>query len=149
MTLFVAVVASNLVQIVCRSVQIIPVLIIVFFLIGLTRLGYVDSSGRDKAYLLLLVLLLSSMAVFLLLPSLSGRLWVTGAGTCFRGQGLRFFLLEIFSWLALGTDLSCGRIGWPGALRTVLIHVFSGGPRLYICFGLGGNCFFPYLDEKF
>ena len=129
MALFVAVVAPNLVQVPCRSTQTILVSIIVFFLVGLIQLGGVDSGGRNRAFLASSILF-PSAAVFLLPSSLSGRLRVTGAGSWqFQSPDLRFFLLGVFCQLALGTGLGFGRVGWLGALRTVLIYVFSGGPR--------------------
>ena len=71
MALFVAVIASNLVQIAYHSARTIPVSIIILDLIGLSRFGCVDSVGQDGAFLILLVMLLLSAAVLLFLPSLS------------------------------------------------------------------------------
>ena len=72
MTFFVTIVALYLAQILCYSAQTILVLIIVFFEVN--RLGAIDSDGQAQAFLTLLTLLLLSVAVFLLSPSLSGKL---------------------------------------------------------------------------
>ena len=129
MAFFAAVVVSNLIQIACCSAQIILVLIIIFFLVGLTRLGCVDFASRCKAFMTSSVLLLLSTMIFLLLPSLSRRLRVIGAASCFRGPGLKFFFLGVFSQLALSTGLGRSRVSWLRPLKTVLIHVLDGNPR--------------------
>ena len=128
MALFIAVVALYLAQIVCRSAQMIPVSIIVFFLICITRLGCVDSTDRGGTFLTSSVLLLPSATAFFLFLSLSGRLQVTGAGSCqFRSPDLRLFFPEILYWLAL--VLSRGGIGWLGAPKTVLVYILNSGPQ--------------------
>ena len=145
---FVAIVALYLAQIACRSAQTIPVSIIVLFLIGLTWLGCVDSASQGEAFLTSSVLLLPFATVFFLPPSLSGRLRVTEVRSCwFRSPDLRLFLLGVLYWLAL--VLGHDGVGWPGALGTVLVHIFSDGPRPWVCLGLGNNCFLHYLEEVF
>ena len=134
---FLTVIALDLTQIACRSARTIPVSIIVLFFIGLTRLGCVDSGGRGEAFLTSSVSLLSSAAVLFLPPSLSGRLRVTGAGSCFRGPGLRFFHPRVLYWLGLGL----GRRGVHRSIASVawLIEVSAGG-GLYLGLGLGSDC---------
>ena len=72
MALFVAVLAPGLTHITCRPIRTILILvsvsitipIIVLFLIGLTRLGCIDSGGRGGAFSLSLPLIISA-TVFL------------------------------------------------------------------------------------
>ena len=71
MALFIKHVILNLIQILYYSAQTILILIIVFFFIGFTRLGYVNSSGQGRAFLILSILL--TTAVFFFLPSLSKK----------------------------------------------------------------------------
>ena len=139
MAYFLIVIALDLTQIACRSAQTIPVSIIVFFLIGLTRLGCVDFGGRGGAFLISSVLLLLSAAVLLLPLSLSGRLWVTGTGSCFRGPGLKFFYPKVLYRLGLSlghqdVHRSIASVAW-------LIEVSASG-GLYLGLGLNSDCFF-------
>ena len=128
MAFFVIIIIPNLVQTLCRTAQTIPSLIIVLF--GLNQLGDIDSGGRSRVFLASSTLLLSSATVVLLLSSLSGRLRVTRAESWqFWSPDLGLFLTRVFYQLALDTGLGRSRVGWPGVLRTVLVHIFSGGLR--------------------
>ena len=126
MALFIAVITPNLVQVLCRAAQTYLVSIIVLF--GLYQFGGVDSCGQGRAFITSSILLWSA-AILFLPTSLSGKFWVTIAGSCFRDPGFRFFLLKVFCQLALCIGLSHGRVSWLGAPSTVLIHVLSGDPR--------------------
>ena len=64
MAFFAVAIAPNFAQVRCRSAWTILVLIIVFFYIGLTQLGSIDSNSWGIAFLALSVLLLLSVAVF-------------------------------------------------------------------------------------
>ena len=137
---FLTVIVLDLTQIACRSAQTILVSIIILFLIGLTRLGCVDSGGRGGAFLLSLLLVISTAFFLLFLPSLSGRLWVTGAGNWqFWGPGLRFFYLRVFYQLGLG--LGCQSMHQLIALVALLVEVLDGR-GLYLRLGLGSDCSF-------
>ena len=137
---FLTVIALDLTQIAYRSTWTIPISILVLFLIGFTRLGCLDSVGQGGAFLLSLLLVISTAFFFLFPPSLSGRLRVTEEGSWqFWGPGLRFFHPRIFYQLGLGF----GRRGVHQSIvsMTLLVGVSAGG-GLYLCFGLGSDCFF-------
>ena len=78
MAFFPAVIVLYLAQIAYQSAKTILVLMIVFF--GLNRLGGNNSDGRNRTLLALSMLTLST-AIFLLLPSISERLWIIGTGS--------------------------------------------------------------------
>ena len=63
MTLFIVIIVFYFAQVIGRPVQTILVSIIILF-IGLTRLGYIDSGGQDRAFLLVLLLIILSVVFF-------------------------------------------------------------------------------------
>ena len=72
MVFFITVITCNLTHVTWYLVRTVWVLILFFLLVGLSRLGCIDSSSRGKAFLTSAVPLVILATVFLLfLPSLS------------------------------------------------------------------------------
>ena len=138
---FLTVIVLDLTQIVYYFAQTILVLIIVFFLISLTRLGCVDFNSRNRIFLPLSILLVPLAAIFLLFPpSLSGRLQVTGAESWqFWGPDFRFFHSRFFYQLGLG--LGCQNMHQLIASVAWLVKVLAG-KGMYLGLGLNSNCRF-------
>ena len=80
MALFVTIVTPHFTQVLCRPARTILILILVFFLIGLARLGSIDSDSRVGAFWLLLSLIMLVTVFFLIPLSLNERLGVVRAG---------------------------------------------------------------------
>ena len=82
---FIAVIIRNLTHVTRCLVRTVLVSILFFLLVGLSKLGCIDSGGWSGAFLTSLVLLVILATVFLVfLPSLSRALGVVRAGRSCR-----------------------------------------------------------------
>ena len=127
-------------KITCRPVR--TILIFFLLVVRLSRWSHVDPSGRGRAFLGSLLLLLS-LAVFLLFPpSFCDQLRVVRTGRSYQNRwvwapNLRFLQSWVFWSLTLGRK-SVHQLIAPVAL---LIEVLAG-VDLYFGFGLGSGCLF-------
>ena len=133
------VIALDLTKITCHPVQTILVLL-AFFQMRLTWLGYIDSCGWGGVFLLLLLLVILTTFFFFLLPSFSGELRVRPRWNCqFWGIGFWLFHSKVLYQIGLGL----GRQGMHRliALVALLVAILTGG-GLYHGFSFGSDCFF-------
>ena len=122
----------------CRSCYVASFSGLSFSLIWLVGFGCIDSSSRNRTLLRLLTL---TASVLLLLPSLVRGLSVLGTMRRSRSLSpeLRLFNPRVFHRAALA--LSGSRVGWPDALRTMLVSLASSGARPECYLGLSVDCF--------